>query len=80
MKIKFLEDVTLSIVEGYDEGTDTIIGDTEDEMFHAGEVIDVEFFSESDDYTGIQFGDGSVALGVQRSLFEIVHSLEFKGL
>jgi len=69
--IKFKEDTELNVVTGFDEETDNI---TEDgmEIFRAGEPVDAEITSEDGEYVDLQFGDGSVANGVQCSCFEIV--------
>lgn len=70
--IKFKQDTTLQVVEGYDEATDNITEDVE-ETFKSGEKVDADIFNDDGtDYVDIQFGDGSVALGVQRDYFEVV--------
>jgi hypothetical protein len=70
--IKFKQDTTLQVIEGYDEATDNITEDVE-ETFKGGEKVDADIFNDDGtDYVDIQFGDGSVALGVQRDCFEVV--------
>jgi len=75
--IKFLTEITLTIVEGYDEATDNITEESV-ETFKAGEPVDADIVSLDDDrngtgYVDLQFGGGGgVALGVQRSCFEVI--------
>lgn len=73
MKIKFLTDVTLTVVTGYDEETDNIT-DESVETFKAGSIHEVDDCGDDTDsaYTDIQFGDGSVAHTVLRSLFQVI--------
>jgi len=72
--IQFLQETTLTIVEGFDEATDTI---TEQftETFQPSEPVDADIVSEKLDspYVDLQFGGGGgVAFGVTRSWFKIV--------
>lgn len=70
--IKFKQDTTLQVIEGYDEENDNITEESEN-TFKKGELIDADIYN--DDKTGyvdIQFGDGSVSTGVQKSCFEVV--------
>ena len=70
--IKFKENVTLNIVEEFDSETDEVISQV-DEVFHAGEIVDAEVISETDDgYCDIEFGDGSIVNNVNRNLFDII--------
>ena len=71
MKIQFLKDTTLTIVTDFDEATDNITG--EDVVhFAKGEVREVDVIEGADTpkYVDIQFVNGSLALGVQRSCFK----------
>ena len=69
--IKFKTDTELNVITDFNEETDNIEGDKM-EIFKAGEPVDVEITSEDGDHVGLQFGDGSVALGVLRSSFDEV--------
>jgi len=72
--IKFKQDTTLQIIEGYDEEADNIVEEFE-ETFKKGELVDADIVSDDDDsdYVDIQFGDGgSVAFRIQRDCFEVV--------
>lgn len=70
MKLKFVKDCELEVVENYDETDD--VTDSALEIFKAGEVIDVDSENESEQYWDIQFGDGSVAFCVQKALTEVL--------
>jgi hypothetical protein len=71
--IKFKQDTTLQVIEGYDEENDNITEEVE-ETFKDGELVDADIVSDDDDsdYVDIQFGDGSVAFRIQRDCFEVV--------
>lgn len=69
--ITFKENITLTIVDGFDEETDNITSETI-ETFKAGEKVDADIVSENGNYVDIQFGDGGVAMGVQRTSFDVV--------
>ena len=72
--IKFNQDTELTVVSGFDEELDNITDETV-ETFKAGELINAEIMDGSDtnsEYVDLEFGDGSIALTVQRSSFEIV--------
>jgi len=71
--IKFKQDTTLQVIEGYDEENDNITEEVE-ETFKEGELVDADIVSDDDDsdYVDIQFGDGSVAFRIQRDCFEVV--------
>ena len=70
--IKFKQATTLTIINEYDEGTDNIVSEYE-HNFNAGEEVDACIFNvSSKDYVDIQFANGSVALGVLRSSFEVI--------
>lgn len=68
--IKFKQDTQIEVITSFDEATDkpTI----EIETFKAGEKVDGEIISENGELVDVQFGDGSVSLGIQRNLFEIL--------
>lgn len=70
MKIKWLQDVTLNVVEHYDEKTDHA---EEDEVSFAKDgVTEFDIFGDRGDTVNIQFGDGSVAYGISKALYEVV--------
>lgn len=70
--IRFLEDVELTIVTGFDEETDNIT-DEEVHVFHKGDEVDASIETDNDNpsYCDIEFSIG-VAHGVQRSLIEVI--------
>ncbi len=74
--ITFKTDTELTIVTDYDEATDNITGETT-ETFKAGELVDADIINETEEKTemfvALQFGDGSVAFGVQRESFTVVN-------
>lgn len=72
MKIKFNQEVSLVVVDEYDEENDNIVSET-NETFGKDEIHEVELIdSDTNLYCDIQFGDGSVAHGVQRKCFQIL--------
>ncbi len=68
MKIEWLHDVELSVVESFDEATDTPENSTE--TFRKGEQVGVDVFEERQDSIDIQFGNGAVAYNVLREWFK----------
>lgn len=70
MKIKFLKDLGMSIVESYDELHDT--SESYDETFHAGEVVEGDIFNDEGSYVNFQFGDGSCVFGLSKEDYEVV--------
>jgi hypothetical protein len=69
--IKFKQDIRLEVIEGFDERTDMII-DKVEESFKAGEKVDAEIYSEHGNYVDLQYGDGSITLGVPKDSFEVI--------
>jgi len=73
--ITFKSDTELEVVTNFDEATDTITG-METETFKAGEKVDAEIIDDRDEkgelFVDLQFGDGSVAYGVQRACFDVI--------
>jgi hypothetical protein len=62
--IKFKQDTTLQVIEGYDEEADNIVEEFE-ETFKKGESVDADIISDDgrgridiQSYVDIQFGDG----------------------
>jgi hypothetical protein len=68
MKMKFVKDAELTVVESC---LNDIIEDSQ-EKFNKDEIIDVDVFGEYDNRFDIQFGDGSVIMGLERNLIEII--------
>ncbi len=68
--IRFNQDTELTLITDYDEENDNITGE-ETEVFKAGEPVDAEIIAwiNGGEYVDLQFGDGSVALTVQRDCF-----------
>ncbi len=73
--ITFKEDITLTIVDGFDEETDNITSETT-ETFKAGEKVDAEIYNDNGDYVDLQYGDGTVSLGVLRSSFDLYDDVD----
>lgn len=74
--IKFNKDVTLTIVENFDETLDAITEETV-ETFKAGEIVDADVvasnFHKGDEYCDLQFASsGGVAFGVLKVNFEVL--------
>ena len=69
--IRFRSDTTLQVVTEFDEETDNIVDEVE-EHFKAGEKAEADIFSEDGEYADLQFGDGSVAVGVNKDCFEVI--------
>ena len=70
MKIKFLKDCGMEIVESYDEVNDT--AERYDETFHAGDVVEGDIFNDEGSYVNFQFGDGSCVFGLRKEDFEVI--------
>jgi len=69
MKIAFKNDTTLTVVTEYDEEADNIVDEVQ-EFFEAGEVFEATLIpTDMKEYVDIQFGDGSLALGVNLKSF-----------
>jgi len=77
--ISFKNDTELTLVTSFDEKTDTITGE-ETETFKAGEPVDAEIIEDEstsleekgEQFVTLEFGDGSVAFGVQRDCFTVL--------
>ena len=79
MKIRWLCDVELEVIESFDEALDN--ADSSTEIFRAGEQTEFDVFGylervidgkleEDKNFLNIQFGDGSVSFGVSKEWFE----------
>lgn len=73
--ITFKANTELNLVTSFDEKTDTITGEAI-ETFKAGEKVDADIIDDREEkgemFVDLQFGDGSVAFGVQRDCFDII--------
>lgn len=76
--IAFKEDIQVSVVVRFDEASDTIAEQCQ-ETFKAGEKVDADIVpgSEVGEYVDIQYGDGTVSLGIQRASFDVLPPLEY---
>lgn len=68
MKIQFLNDCELEVVESFNEEHD--VAETSSEFFKTGEIVDVDITDECETTTTFQFGDGSLACAVSNKLFQ----------
>src|SRR6266704_1612522 len=76
--IKFKEDIQLEIVISFDEKNDTI-AEQGNETFKAGQPVDAEIVNDDGgDYVDLQFADGTMALTVQRSSFDIIRTIKYR--
>ena len=72
MIIKFTKDVELTVIDEFDEASDNIVSESQ-EVFTEGEEVDVDILeTDTDGFVDLQFGDGSLAMGVNESLFEVI--------
>ncbi len=69
--IAFKQDTELEVVISFDEKHDTIAEQAQ-ETFKAGEPVDAEIISENGDYVDLEYGDGTVSVGVLRSSFDVL--------
>ena len=69
MKIRFIQDVELQIINEIDG--DGIPTHFDYERFVAGEVIDVDIFEQNNNSISVQFGDGSISIIVVGCFEEI---------
>jgi hypothetical protein len=72
--IIFKKTVTLTVITEFDEATDNITGEEQD-TFKAGELVAADILDRGDNtekYVDLQFGDGSMAFGVERDSFDVV--------
>jgi len=69
--IRFKEEITIVVVTDFDEATENI-NEEHEVIFKAHEPVDADIYREDEtDYVDIQFGNGSIALSVQRECFII---------
>ena len=71
-RIEFLHDAELEVVTDFDEATEH--ADTENVTFKAGEQHEVEIINETDAELSFQFGDGSVAFNVDKSIVRVLET------
>jgi hypothetical protein len=69
MKIIFLADTELEIVENYNEQDDVV--ESSQEIFRKGAVHEVDMLYKDEVYMDVQFGDGSCCFGIPLSLVNI---------
>ena len=70
--LRFRSRTAVQVIEGFDEKTDAITNQYE-EIFEQGEKVDADIYYEERDGNGtvdIQFGDGSIAMGVPKDCIE----------
>jgi hypothetical protein len=72
MKVKWLQRVNLTVVESYDAKHDKT--EESSEVFEKDEVTEFDIFDDRGETVNIQFGDGSVAYGVPKALYEVVEA------
>lgn len=70
MKLRFVKECELELVENFDETTE--ITDTVLQIFRVGDIEEVETENETERYWDILFGDGSVAFCIQKALTEVL--------
>jgi len=72
--LRFRTKTTLNVIEGFDEKNDEITEQCE-QTFKQGEKVDADIYyeeREADGTVDIQFGDGSVALGVPKDAIQVM--------
>lgn len=69
MVLTFLSDTEIEICTNYNEETDA--GEFENEVFTAGESIQVYLLDEGENHIDIQFCDGSVCIGLPKYLVKV---------
>ena len=71
--LRFRKEYTVQVIENFDEKTDQITDQTE-ETFKQGEEVDADIYEEREDVgtVDIQFGDGSICLGVPKDCIEVI--------
>jgi len=70
MKIKWLRDIELNVIDYIDEDTNTPVESSE--TINAGDIDDVDIIKDAGDCIDLQFGDGSMALSVMKKWYEVV--------
>jgi len=70
MKIKWLDEVDLTVVYSFDEKNE--VADEGFEIVEKGEVNDVCILEDKGDTVDMQFGNGWVAFGVRKDYFTVV--------
>ena len=70
MKIRWLDNIDLSVVYNYEEETD--IPDEGFEIVEKGEINEVDILEDKGNTVDMQFGNGSVAFNVKKKWFETV--------
>lgn len=70
MKIRFLKDCGFTVIEKFDEETET--AEEYDETFRTGEIFEGDIIDDEDKYVSFQFGDGSIITGLKKDLYEVI--------
>ena len=71
MKIKWLDEVDLTVVYSFDEKNG--IADEGFEIVEKGEINEVDILEDNGDTVDMQFGYGWVAFGVRKDYFDIIN-------
>ena len=69
--IAFKNDINLIIVDEFDEKTDSIVHEST-KLFKAGQPVEVDIIPSDHHHVDLQFGNGSIALGVFREAFTVL--------
>ncbi len=69
LQITFKVDHEQQICDSYDDEKDE--GEFSNEVFKIGEVIEVDLLTEHDVFINVQFANGSVAMGIPKSVIDI---------
>ena len=71
IEIKWNDTFEVEIVDNFDEEMDNI-GESHNEVLKEGEIVQIDIINEEDGYVDIQFGCGSMILGIQKESFTIL--------
>ncbi len=66
----FKESVSIHFINSFDEKTDAVTNE-EDIDFDKGDRLDADIIDDNNETVNIQCGDGSVAFGIPKTIFEI---------
>ena len=70
MKIRWLDEIELSVVYNYDEKND--IADEGFEVVEKDEINDVDIIEDKGKNVDMQFGNGAVSFNVKKEWYEVV--------
>lgn len=68
--ISFKKNTELQVAISFDKKHDRI-AEQSVEIFKKGQLVDADIIDENGEYADIQYGDGTVSLGVLRSSFVV---------